>query len=363
MSNALKNNELHDASSHATNVAASFVLNTIDAPTSTVRRSLLVFALLFFVFSMAFLVFKRTDLFPWVGECYPVEEPDNFMAYCHSVRFGDYEHYAYFHQSEPEAIAHVKQANVLFLGSSNTQFAFSTDAVSRFFTRHESNHYVLGFGHGSQSGVALAVAKKLELDPKVWVVNADPFFTGEVNDTFARIQKLEQANPVIASLPTRLQPTIEGEYARKRRLQTEQQQRCSADANDSTWCVGKVDTLHRNRLNGHWVVDYYRDNLQLPVADDAAAHMNRLDDYVRIAEAFIGELNIERECLIITATPRTATPGAYAKALADRLGAPFVFPELNKLLTIDGFHLDPGSAERWSEAFMAELEPYLDNCR
>lgn len=338
-------------------------LNTIEAPKSTVRRALYLFATLFVIFSICFLMFKRTDLFPWVQDCYPVEDTDDFMAYCHSVRFGDYEHYAYYHQSEPDAIEHVKNADVVFLGSSNTQFAFSTDAVEQFFAKIATTHYVLGFGHGAQSGVAMAVSKKLELAPKVWVVNADPFFTGEVNATFARIQAINEPSPIVSWLPVWLQPTIPGEHARKRWLQAEQQSRCSADANNNAWCNGKVDTLHRNRVNGHWFVEHYRDNLQLPVGEDPAAHLSVLDDYVSVATDFVTELNIDTDCLIITASPRAATPSTYAMRLAEQLGAPFVYPDVQSLLTIDGFHLDPGSAERWSDAFLDALEPYIARCQ
>jgi len=156
--------------------------NQLATPRAT-RNALKLFGCVFLIFAAFFLVFKRTDWFPWVGECYPNAKPGHFLAYCHSVRFGDYEHYAYFHESEPTAVENAKAAKVVFLGSSNTQFAFSTDAVTNYFDNLPISHYVLGFGHGAQSGVAEAVAKKLELAPDVWVVNADPFFTGEVNAT------------------------------------------------------------------------------------------------------------------------------------------------------------------------------------
>lgn len=331
----------------------------VEAELNTIRRVLVLSALLFFISSVFFIGLKRTDWFPWVGDCYPSAKPGHFLAYCHSIRYGDYEHYAYYHESEPEAIAQVKQAQVVFLGSSNTQFAFSTQAVVDYFEKISVPHYVLGFGHGAQSGVAQAVAKKLALNPAVWVVNADPFFTGEMNATFERIFKPSSQS----SLPLWLQSNIHGEHSRKRWLQAKQSVRCAGDssANDM-WCEGGADTLHRNAANGHWLVENYRENLQRPVGKNSTSYIAELEAYVAIAEAFMLELGIDRECLVITATPRTDTPSSYAKALALKIGSPYVAPMVTDLKTIDDFHLDPDSSERWSEAFLQQLTPYIERC-
>ncbi len=337
-------------------------LNTVAANNKTARKLLCVFAIVFTLFSAVFLVFKRTDLFPWIGPCYPNSSSEHFLAYCHSVRFGDYEHFAYYHETEPEAISHLKSANVVFLGSSNTQFAFSTQSVKQFFNEAWGPHYVMGFGHGAQSGVAEAVAKKLQLAPKVWVVNADPFFTGEVNATFERVIANKPSKKNGQILPLWLQPNIHGEHERKRWLQNQQRARCDGTDEANPWCRGGLDTLHRNRMNGHWFVENYRDNLQLPVGEDQLAYLDKLDDYSTIANNFIEDLAIDRNCFIITATPRADTPINYAEEIAKNIGAPFVYPTVSDLKTIDGFHLDPDSSERWSAAFLTEAIPYLERC-
>lgn len=331
---------------------------SIDANVKTVRRVLQLCTVIFILSSLFFLGFKRTDWFPWVGGCYPVTQENHFLAYCHSVRYGDYEHYAYYHESEPEAVANVKRADVIFLGSSNTQFAFSTSAVSDYFDEQSVSHYVLGFGHGAQSGVAEAVASKLALHPGLWVVNADPFFTGEVNATFERIHQPDSHS----FLPTWLQTNIHGEHSRKRWLQVEQRRRCdSADGSD-LWCKGAADTLHRNASNGHWLVENYRENLERPTGIDNVSHVEKISDYTRHAQRFMQALEIDASCLVITASPRTDTPETYAKQLAENLGSPFVAPTIDGLKTIDDYHLDPDSAQRWSAAFLEELSPHLRRC-
>jgi len=331
---------------------------SMEADTKTVRRVLQLCAVFFFISSIFFIGLKRTDWFPWVGDCYPNAKANHFLAYCHTVRFGDYEHYAYYHESEPQAVAQVKAADVVFLGSSNTQFAFSTSAVTDFFKEQSISHYVLGFGHGAQSGVAKAVASKLQLKPALWVVNADPFFTGEMNATFERIHQPDSQS----ILPAWLQTNIHGEHTRKRWLQAEQRRQCNSSDASALWCSGAADTLHRNILNGHWTVENYRENLERPVGLDNASYVDNLASYSNHAQRFIEELGIDPACLIITATPRTDTPESYARQLAEQIGSPFVAPSLDGLKTIDDFHLDPESAQRWSAAFLSELSPHLSTC-
>jgi len=335
--------------------------NTVQQKVAT--QALKLFVLLFVVCASVIIVFKRTDWFPWIGDCYPNASADHFLAYCHSVRYGDYEHYAYFHEIEEEAVKQVKKADVLFLGNSNTQFGFSTAAVAQYFQATHSQHYVLGFGHGAQSGVAQQVMQRLQLSPNTVVINADPFFTGEVNATFQRlVSDAEDGSFFWHYLPDWLHPTIHGEHHRKRWLQVQQRNRCEGAASDALWCDGRVDTLYRNKLNGHWVVDNYRENLQLPVSEDDILHLDTLIDSAKVAESFIQSLGLNKSCVFLTVTPRTSTPTRYVRLLAQELNLPVLIPNLENLTTIDGSHLDAISAERWSQAFLQLLTPHLQEC-
>jgi len=337
--------------------------NRIDVTERTAAAVLRWCAVLFVVMSCFVVVFKRTDIFPWIGDCVPNIKTDRFMAYCHSVRYGDYEHFAYYHASEPEAIEHLRTAKVLFLGSSNTQFAFSTKAVQKFFTALGVKHYVFGFGHGAQSGVAEAMITRHNLSPRVVVINADPFFTGAYNDTFVRVlEGGDERNESWQVLPAWMRPTVHGEHRRKRELQALQQQRCSATNGSDLWCSGNVDTLYRIAENGHWQVDFYRENLRIPVSIDKESHIIDLAAYAKVAQSFIGAIGVTKSCVVLTVSPRRDAPVAYAKALANQLGVQWVAPQLNDLHTIDGSHLDPDSSERWSAAFVDEIDETVRSC-
>lgn len=308
------------------------------------------FCVLFVCLGALVFVFKRTDLFPWIGACNPAGySDDHYLAYCHSTRYGDYEHYALYNATEPQAIDALTQADVLFLGNSNTQYAFSTEAITDYFDRSDIPHYVMGFGQGAQSPVALAVIKKHALRPRMLVANIDPFFSTETNGTFQRVLDDGEA--------------LHTEFARKGKIQRWQARIC-ADANSrwSRWvCRGNAETLFRSKKNGHWLTDYYRENQQHPVTESEDL-LDTVDAATVAANEFIESLDIRRECVILTLTPRTGTPTAFAKKLGSNLQLPLVVPELDNLVTIDHSHLDKQSAQRWSTVFTEQFDQYAKRC-
>jgi len=308
------------------------------------------FCVLFVCLGTLVFVFKRTDLFPWIGACNPAGySDDHYLAYCHSTRYGDYEHYAMYNATEPEAIDALGKADVLFLGNSNTQYAFSTQAVAQYFDHHSIPHYVMGFGQGAQSPVALAMIKKHALQPQMMVANIDPFFSTETNGTFQRVLEGGDA--------------LHTEFARKQKVQQWQARVCAeASSRWSRWaCQGSADTLYRSKKNGHWLTDYYRENLQHPVSDSNDL-IDTVDAAAKAANEFINDTKIARECVILTVSPRTGTPAAFAKKLASTLQLPLIVPELDNLVTIDHSHLDEQSAQRWSAAFIEQFDQYAAQC-
>src|SRR5262249_54242624 len=50
----------------------------------------------------------------------------DFLAYCRSKQYGDYEHGALYYGLEPAARDNIRNAQVIFLGSSKTQAGFSS---------------------------------------------------------------------------------------------------------------------------------------------------------------------------------------------------------------------------------------------
>ncbi len=334
-----------------TNQASVTQANHPQFDNAALKRFSQIFIAVFLLVSAVVFVFKRTDLFPWIGACYSDGyDADHYMAYCHSTRYGDYEHYALYHGLEAQSVDALKAAEVLFLGNSNTQYAFSTDAVETFFNERQLKHYVMGFGQGAQSPVAEALIKRHQLKPRILVVNLDPFFSTETNGTFQRVLN----NP----------DGIKTEFERKQWLQKIQKSRCAKrDSFGHAWlCNGDSETIYRNRINGHWNTDYYREDKKIATSNDELRFLAVLNNAEVAARAFMRSLAIEPACIVATVTPRTDTPLAFAKALQSRLGIAMVFPEIGDLTTIDHSHLSPDSAKRWSEAFLVNFDDNIKRC-
>lgn len=314
------------------------------------KRFAIWFCLLFVCVGSLVFVFKRTDLFPWPGACHPGGyDSDHYMAYCHSTRYGDYEHFALYNNLEPAAVASLKQAQVLFLGNSRTQYAFSTEAVIDYFKTSGVSHYVMGFGQAAMSPIASAMMEKHQLSPAMLVANVDPFFSSDINGTFQRVLDNERG--------------LKGEFSRKQWLQGWQARVCENREHRmfKLVCSGRAETLYRSQNTGHWKTDYYRELKKIPVSYTDAL-MDQQEEVSAAVERFIQQSGIKRECLVLTVTPRSDTPMAFVKALADKTGLPVILPKLDNLYTIDYSHLHPESAIRWSSVFLKALDPHLERC-
>ena len=100
---------------------------------------------------------------------------DDFLAYCRSLGYVDYEHGALYYGLEPKVRESIRAAQVLFLGSSRIQAAFAANAVREYFRARNIRYFVLGFGYGEVSAFELPVMERSGASPKLIVINADEF--------------------------------------------------------------------------------------------------------------------------------------------------------------------------------------------
>src|SRR5690349_10368332 len=56
----------------------------------------------------------------------------HYLAYCEGSRYGDYDHGAFLFDLEPAALEHAAAAEVLFLGNSRMQVAFSSRGTEQW---------------------------------------------------------------------------------------------------------------------------------------------------------------------------------------------------------------------------------------
>jgi hypothetical protein len=277
--------------------------------------------------------------------CAYASRPDAFVAYCNDAGLGDYEHGALYYGFEPRAIKNIKEADVLILGSSRSQFAFSTVAVDHYFTSRGIKYFLLGFGYGEASDLPLAIMQKYGARPKVIIANADPFFGHHHSEPTAAI--------------LRGMPTTWAKYLLKK-LSIDL---LSAYCDNFVACQQQVSFVYRSTNNGFWIPMFFPKKVFPFEPNMGPFDQSLIDMWSKVGLQFLDVTKIIPECVILTGVP---TPGMSTAAIATGLSAGAGVSALNvavpEMATMDGAHLDDETAERWSAAFLAGVDPIISRC-
>jgi hypothetical protein len=270
---------------------------------------------------------------------------DRYLSYCGATNYGDYEHGAFWFDLEPTAELFAANADVLFLGNSSTQFAFSTAATGQWFSSASASYYLLGFILWENSIFEQALLQKLKPRAKVYIINIDKFF--------------QPSEAPVASILMH-DPDERARYLNKRYLQFVHKAICMR----LTSICGHITAIFRSRQTGMYFQELseFKDS-ERPVSYEQKPDKREIDDGVAIGRNFLSELPAKPECVMLTVVPYVGTKFAVADAIARGLGKMLVVPErLDGLNTFDGIHLDPPSAARWSKAFLEAAGPQIEKC-
>jgi hypothetical protein len=267
---------------------------------------------------------------------------DGYLGYCGATSYGDYDHGAFWLGLEPAAITNAASAQVLFLGNSRTQFGFSSKATADWFSSHSESYYLLGFSHFENYTFEWPLLRKLHPQAKVYVINIDSFFEQSETGPGKSVMQDESAK-------TR--------YEEKRQWQGIHKALCGK----LKIVCGRNEAIFRSKSTGAWFVTGDRFT-SAPVSYDDEIDQKKLADYVAAGEKFLPGLSVDRTCTILTILPAVNTDVGTARAIASALDRPFVAPSVPGLMTFDGYHLDSGSAQRWSAAFLREAGPQIQKC-
>jgi hypothetical protein len=270
-------------------------------------------------------------------------EPGRYLAYCNSGVYNDYDHGAFWFGLEPEAGGAAQGADALFLGTSRMQFAFSSDATRKWFAARSARFYLLGFSYSENVSFTGPLLEKLAPQARVYVINTDRFFETDLTEPAIDVVQRDAA---------------ESRYRRKQVWQTPHRLLCGTVPAICGNQVGFVRTI----ADGTWTLQG-SDGLQ-PGGMAAAPPRNekQIAQRVAAAEAFVASLPVERDCVILTVAPSSATPWDEATAVADALGVSLFAPRIDDLRTFDDSHLDKPSAERWSTQFFAAADEQIGRC-
>jgi hypothetical protein len=269
--------------------------------------------------------------------------PGQYLAYCNVEGYGEYDHGAFWFELEPDTHAAAREAEVIFLGNSRLQFAFSTASTERWFKERSMEHYLLGFSENERYRFEEELMTRIGARPRAYVVNVDRFFEDSVSPSARQLM---------------LDNSAKDRLERKR---VWQQLHVSACGKVPALC-GREYAIFRSRDTGAWTRAGRLRADRKPASDDPALEHDRLRRESAIARTFIHRLGVPESCVILTMVPTANGRRAHAQALAQALGAELVSPALDGLDTFDGSHLDDRSAERWSAAFFEQAGDRIASC-
>jgi hypothetical protein len=115
--------------------------------------------------------------------------------------------------------------------------------------------------------------------------------------------------------------------------------------------------------DGRWLwLSTFSDDKSLPISEPIAIPQRLIDDAISVGRDFINQIGIDKACVVLTGIPTRVSSAEAATQIAQALGVKYIEPSLSGLETIDGEHLNVESANRWSRAFLPQLQDTIRHC-
>jgi hypothetical protein len=268
---------------------------------------------------------------------------DRYLAYCQGTSYADYEHGAFEFDLEPAARASARNADVLFIGNSRLQIAFSTTATADWFAAASARYYLMGFLYYENVVFAEELLRTIRPRARVFVINVDDFFS-------------RSESPPVKTIFH--DPEARHKYQVKQFWQHVHEPICKTFAR----LCGTRFVIFRSRETGAYFAEGVAPRKSTPVSYDQIANQDVVDSNIAAAIDFLSHF-AQGKCVILTNVPFVETNIGNANAIATGVGNKLVAPGvLEGLQTYDGYHLDRPSAERWSRAFFLAAGSEIRSC-
>lgn len=267
---------------------------------------------------------------------------DRYLAYCHAIHYGDYEHGSFWFDLEPIVRESAMTADVLLLGDSRMQFGFSGDPTNEWFSSIAARYYLMGFAYWENYVFEKELLGKWRPAAKVYVINIDTFFEEAETPPAKIVMHDSDAND---------------HYLRKQKWQRLHREICTSFSK----ACGNDQAFFRSRKTGAYLLKGGHIG-SFPVSYNETVNQKKVSDYTARGAAFFANVPVDRACVLFTIVPTSDTSIGTAKAIARSLGVALVAPELEGLATFDQSHIDSPSAERWSRAFFESAGPQIQRC-
>lgn len=288
----------------------------------------------------ASIVHLRSDT---IFGCPAITSGDRYISYCQATGYGDFDHGAWWFNLEPEATKAAAAADLLLVGNSRMGYAFSSEASQGWLKENAQRPFLLGFAFWPQVLFHRAMLQKLNPKPRVYIINLDDFFEEQASEPARMVME---------------DPNALSRYRDKQRWQNLQQAVCSRFAK----VCGDSYAITRDRQTGSWKLIGAITTHMNATSDIDKPNLETVARETEIGRKFLDQLAVDRSCVFFTSVPTVDTQRGTSQAIAEGLGVQFVAPQVDDLLTFDGSHLDPPSAERWAAAFFEEAGPKIKQC-
>lgn len=279
------------------------------------------------------------------------QRPPDSSYYLAHDRGGHLDHHVMYHGIDAEAIANLKKADILFVGTSRMMFALRSRVLTPWATALGVTYYAFGFGFREGDAWVLDLIKRHDLRPKLVVVNVDGFFGRELSEWALRVEK-------DSTFGARKQ-YWEGEIGHEARRLVHQVIPNWIDLYGRPgFPFGNEFIAYRSRVNGTWQISPWpKPTMAAPSADYGAGPVgSRIGDPAR---AFKAEMDRRGSRMIVTYVPTPDDAGGNPVALGAMLGVPVVGMDVDGLTSHDGSHLSEESAVFWSQRLAQDLTPYV----
>lgn len=279
----------------------------------------------------------------WIFRCDASGYSDtHYLSYCADPAYGDYEHLAMYGGLEPEAIRHLKKADILFLGNSKTRRAFSAAAVDAYFDPLDLQTYNLGFGYGEYDIFPRALIQKHQLAPRVMIINADYFFYNSMSIA---------AKDAVADV----EDDIGFAVRLKKNVQKWHRDYCGSSDKSTLLdmiCQQNSVSLFRSRIDGDTIFLHIDESSKIPAKFIEQPRDIDVDVYIKNAKRFLAGIRIEPRCVFLTVIPSVVTDRRVAQEVSTALQLSYVETAVTSYTTYDGNHLGSESAEAWVSEFL-----------
>jgi hypothetical protein len=280
------------------------------------------------------------------------ERPPDDDHYLATDAGGVIDHHVLWFGIDDEVVRRLRAAEVLFVGNSRLLFALRPSLLRPYFADLGVRYYVMGFGYREGDRLPLEMIRKFDLRPRLVVVNADGFFTGNLSP-WAEV--VNRDTPFAAR---KLQWESEAAHEVRRHIHQLV----------PNWLrlfglpglgLRRSFISYRARSDGTWHLSPWPEGTTgFPSPDLEGPELGRGE--IAAARAFKAELDERGAAMVLTRVPSPEPmPGAGPARFADLLAVPLALADVPGLTTADNSHLSEGSAHDWTRALLGTLEPLV----